>query len=119
MAESVRVAVRVRPFNQREKDFKSSLIIDMKGMARRDNDAVFRGYFLHQFFYARIFAFLHQKFTFLHQAFYFFYAKNFSFFNQKFYFFLHLTFYFFTPFYFSTPKYLHFLHEKLYFLNNV
>lgn len=31
MAESVKVAVRVRPFNQREKDFKSTLIIGMDG----------------------------------------------------------------------------------------
>lgn len=31
MAEQVKVAVRVRPFNDRERNFKTSLIIDMKG----------------------------------------------------------------------------------------
>ena len=31
MAEQVKVAVRVRPFNEREKSFKTSLIIKMKG----------------------------------------------------------------------------------------
>ena len=31
MTESVKVAVRVRPFNQREKDFNSTLIIGMDG----------------------------------------------------------------------------------------
>ena len=32
MAEAVKVAVRVRPFNQREIDYKTSLVIDMQGM---------------------------------------------------------------------------------------
>ena len=32
MAEAVKVAVRVRPFNQRENDYKTSLVIDMQGM---------------------------------------------------------------------------------------
>ena len=31
MSESVKVAVRVRPFNQREKDHGSKLIIQMDG----------------------------------------------------------------------------------------
>ena len=34
MAEAVKVAVRVRPFNQRENDYKTSLVIDMQGMIR-------------------------------------------------------------------------------------
>ena len=32
MAEAVKVAVRVRPFNQREIDYKTSLVIDMQGI---------------------------------------------------------------------------------------
>ena len=36
MAEQVKVAVRVRPFNQREQNYKSTLIIEMKGNQETD-----------------------------------------------------------------------------------